>query len=138
MQKKRKAFYATSPDGKRRKVKPDGRRFRGDNGDHYLSRDTVVDGNLFVAGYYPFVFWESPSDDRHDSPSSHHDTSQSPVPTPSYTPEPSHHAHVGGSSSGIDGGGWSGGHHDSGSSSHHDSGGSSGSSDGGSYSAGSD
>ena len=108
MQKKRKAFFATSPDGKRRKVKPDGRRFRGDNGDHYLSRDTVIDGNLFVAGYYPFVFWESPSDDRHDSPSPHHDTSHSPVPTPSYTPEPSHHAHDGGSSGSSDGGSYGG------------------------------
>lgn len=147
------AFFVSRSNGKRHKVKPKTRKFRGDIGEHRLQEDTYVNGTLFSAGWYPFVFWDVPIVDRHDNPitdtgvpvetsggsflnslfgdngssSSHDSVPYNPDPTPSYTPDSSpSYDH---SSSSNDGGSSFGGY-DSGSSGGYD-GGSSGGFDGG-------
>gem|GEM_PF-5088286 len=150
MGKKPKPFFVNAQDGTRRKVKPRTKSFSGSRGDYRLDNDLYLNGTVFPAGYYPFVFWDMPIYDRHDNPipddgvssgvssggsssdsgsyntpvpdiPTHHHGTFNPDPTPSYTPEPSHHSHDFSSSS-----------FDSGSSSgSYDSGSSGGSFDGG-------
>jgi uncharacterized membrane protein YgcG len=114
---KAKPFFVKTPDGKRRKVNPRSRQFWGERGDHRLDHETYVNGTLFPAGDYPFVFWDVPIYDRNDhritdsgvSPettsgsflhsifgdstaSPHHSTTYNPEPAHSYMPDHGHHA----------------------------------------------
>lgn len=68
MGSKSEAFFVNGSDGDRRKVKPGTRKFRGNHGEHRLQDNTYVNGTLFNAGLYPFVFWGVPLFDQHDNP----------------------------------------------------------------------
>ena len=61
-------FFVYDDSDEFRKVNPSSARFNGTFGRHTLTIPTEVNGHVFPAGKYPFVFWGKKIYDRYEQP----------------------------------------------------------------------